>query len=82
MLKFATEALLAAAADAVRQWQYEAPIDGPMAFDVSFRFGSKYRMKSADEGWEVYKFSDVTSENRTQSGAMKNIPPCCALWLP
>jgi hypothetical protein len=29
-------------------------------------------MRSGEEGWEVYKFSDVTSENRTQSG-MKNL---------
>jgi hypothetical protein len=40
--------------------------------DLNFRFGSKYRMRSGEEGWEVYKFSDVTSENRTQSG-MKNL---------
>jgi hypothetical protein len=32
--------------------------------DLIFRFGSKYRMRSADEGWEVYKFSDASYDTR------------------
>jgi protein TonB len=36
--KAATDALLRSAADAVRQWQYDAPADGPIAFTVSFNF--------------------------------------------
>lgn len=36
--KAATEALLRSAADAVRQWQYDPPAEGPLAFTVSFRF--------------------------------------------
>jgi hypothetical protein len=43
------------------------------AVDLNFRFGSKYRMRSGEEGWELYKFSDVTSENRTQSNGMRNL---------
>jgi hypothetical protein len=32
--------------------------------DLMFRFGSKYRMRSADEGWEVYRFSDTSYDTR------------------
>lgn len=32
------EALVRAATDAVRQWEYDAPADGPIALQVSFRF--------------------------------------------
>src|SRR5262245_6034722 len=32
------EALVAASTDAVRQWRYDAPKDGPIAFDVSIAF--------------------------------------------
>jgi hypothetical protein len=46
-------------------------IGGPRGVDVNFRFGSKQRMKAAEEGWEAYRFSDVT-ENR-QSNSMKNV---------
>ena len=35
--------------------------------DLMFRFGSKYRMRTADEGWEVYKFSDASYDNRAPS---------------
>jgi hypothetical protein len=43
------------------------------AVDLNFRFGSKYRMRSGEEGSDFYKFSDVTSENRTQSNGMRNL---------
>jgi protein TonB len=33
-----TEALVKAAIDAARQWQYDPPADGPIAFDVMFMF--------------------------------------------
>jgi TonB family protein len=38
--------------DAVRQWQYEPPADGPIAFDVSFMFapGSEGRLMSHGGG--------------------------------
>ena len=36
----ATEALLRAVADAVRQWQYEAPASGPIAFTAIFNFSN------------------------------------------
>jgi hypothetical protein len=51
----------------------DAYIGNAKAVDLNFRFGSKYRMRSGDEGWELYKWSDVTSENRTQSNGMKNL---------
>lgn len=44
--------------------------------DLMFRFGSKYRMRSADEGWEVYKFSDAsydTRDSRTPSTGARAI---------
>ena len=43
------------------------------AVDVNFRFGSKYRMRSGEDGLEVYKFSDMTTESRSQSGGLKNV---------
>jgi hypothetical protein len=51
----------------------DAYIGSAKAVDLNFRFGSKYRVRSGDEGWDVFKFSDVTSENRTQSTGMKNL---------
>ena len=41
-----SDAFVKAALDAVRQWQYEPPSDGPIAFDVSFAFtpGSEARL--------------------------------------
>lgn len=48
-------------------------IGNARSVDVNFRFGSKYRMRSAEEGWEVYKFSDVTSENRLQTNGVRNV---------
>ena len=41
--------------------------------DLMFRFGTKYRMRSGDTGLEVYKFLDVTQENRLQTGGLKNL---------
>ena len=41
--------------------------------DLNLRFGAKNRARGADEGWEVYRFSDVTSENRLPSNGMKSI---------
>jgi TonB family protein len=35
-LKMATEAVLRSAAQAVQQWQYDSPADGPIAFNVTF----------------------------------------------
>jgi TonB family protein len=42
----ASEAFVKAALDAVRQWQYDPPTDGPIAFDVTFAFtpGSEARL--------------------------------------
>jgi protein TonB len=41
-----SEAFLKAAIDAVKQWQYDPPADGPIAFDVTFAFmpGAEPRM--------------------------------------
>jgi TonB family protein len=43
-----SESFLKAAMDAVRQWQYEPPADGPITFDVTFAFmpGAEPRMLS------------------------------------
>lgn len=44
--------------------------------DVNLRFGSKYRMRSGDEGWEVYRFNDPTTESRlqqTNGGGVKQV---------
>lgn len=51
------------------------PLSGPArSVDLNFRFGSKFRMKGNEEGWEVYKqYGDVTSENRTQSRDAKAV---------
>jgi hypothetical protein len=35
--------------------------------DLMFRFGSKYRLRSADDGWELYKFTDPAYESRLQN---------------
>jgi protein TonB len=39
-VKAATEALLQSVADAIRQWQYEAPAEGPLAFTAIFNFAN------------------------------------------
>ena len=43
-----SESFVKAAMDAVRQWQYEPPADGPIAFDVAFAFmpGAEPRLLS------------------------------------
>jgi hypothetical protein len=41
--------------------------------DVNLRFGSRYRMRNGDEGWETYRFNDATTENRAQSSGMRNV---------
>jgi protein TonB len=43
-----SDAFVKAAIDAVRQWQYDPPADGPIAFDVTFAFtaGSEARLLS------------------------------------
>jgi hypothetical protein len=46
---------------------------GSRSPDVNLRFGSRYRMRNGDEGWETYRFNDVTTENRTQSNGMRNL---------
>jgi hypothetical protein len=35
--------------------------------DLMLRLGSKYRLKSAEDGWEVYKFTDSPYESRFQN---------------
>lgn len=41
-------------------------IGSARAVDFNFRFGSKYRMRNGDEGWETYKFNDATTESKLQ----------------
>ncbi|HEV7802152.1 MAG TPA: hypothetical protein VGP15_13840 [Burkholderiales bacterium] len=49
------------------------PTTGSKSVDLLVRFASKYRLKSTDEGLEVYRFKDVTSENRTQGSGVKGL---------
>ena len=57
----------------------DAYIGSAKSVDVNFRFGSKYRMRSGEDGLEVYKFNDVTrfkditTEQRSGSGGVKNV---------
>jgi hypothetical protein len=51
----------------------EAATDNGKNLDLLFRFASRYRMRNGDDGWEVYKFKDVTSENRTQPSGLKGV---------
>jgi hypothetical protein len=45
----------------------ESLIANAKAVDLLFRFGSKYRLRSADDGWELYKFTDPAYESRLQN---------------
>lgn len=45
----------------------EALTGNVKTIDLMFRFGSKYRLRSGDEGWELYKFSDLASGGRLES---------------
>jgi hypothetical protein len=51
----------------------EIPAEAGKAFELLFRFASKYRLTSTGEGWEVTKFKDVMSENRTQASGVKAV---------
>ena len=44
----------------------EEYIGSARAVDLNVRFGPKYRMRSGDEGWEVYKSNDAATENKLQ----------------
>jgi len=54
LLRAAFDALVNAAADAVRQWQYDSPADAPLSIRVTFAFSpnGKPRLVSHD-GWSV-----------------------------
>ncbi len=41
--------------------------------DFLFRFGSKYRMKTGEDGLEVYKWNDVAQESRLPGTSVKNV---------
>jgi len=45
----------------------EALLGNSKTVDLMFRFGTKYRLRTGDEGWDVYKFSDAAYENRVQN---------------
>ena len=51
----------------------EALVGNSKAVDVLFRFGSKYRLRSADEGWEWYRFTDYAYENRRSNSLHKAV---------
>ncbi|MGZ5094469.1 MAG: hypothetical protein ACXWCY_16430 [Burkholderiales bacterium] len=35
--------------------------------DLNFRFGSRYRRMTSDDGWGAYQFTDVAYESRVQN---------------
>ena len=49
----------------------EVPAEAGKTLDLLFRFASKYRLRNTDDGWDVTRFKDVTSENRTQASGVK-----------
>ena len=49
----------------------DVPVEAGKTLDLLFRFASKYRLRNTGEGWDVIKFKDVTSENRTQASGVK-----------
>jgi hypothetical protein len=49
----------------------EVPVQAGKAVDALFRFASKYRLRNTEDGWEVTRFKDVMSENRTQASGVK-----------
>lgn len=55
----------------LREASGKAPAESGKDVDLTFRFASKYRLRNGEEGWDVTRFKDVTSENRTQSSGVK-----------
>lgn len=49
----------------------EVLLGNARSVDLMFRFGSKYRFRSADDGWEWYRFTDVGYDSRTQAHSHK-----------
>jgi protein TonB len=50
MLQSVGEALVASAISALSQWQYEAPADGPISFNVAFNFRPGVETTSTQDG--------------------------------
>jgi len=52
----------------------ETLIGSSKTADLLFRFGSKYRIKSSEEGgWEWYRFSDITYDNYVKANGHKAV---------
>lgn len=49
----------------------DALLGNAKTVDLMFRFGSKYRLRSAEEGWEWYRFTDVAHDNRLKTSGLK-----------
>jgi hypothetical protein len=47
--------------------------DDAGGIDFNLRFGSRYRGTPSNNGFDVYKFSDVTAENRMQTNGVRNV---------
>jgi TonB family protein len=57
------EALVAASTDAVRQWRYDAPKDGPIAFDVTIAFAPETEPRVVSQAFAPVAFSPPPSSS-------------------
>jgi len=55
------EALVAASTDAVRQWRYDAPKDGPITFDVTIAFAPETEPRVVSQAFAPVAFSPPPS---------------------
>ena len=73
-----SDAFLKAAIDAVRQWQYDPPANGPLAFDVSFSFrqGAEPQMVAHGGGPGTIRFSNQSAgASAVIGGAVAGVAP-------
>jgi protein TonB len=70
------DAFVKAAIDAVRQWQYDPPANGPIAFDVSFSFapGSEPQMVSHG-GPGAFRFNSQSGSVAAVAGGARGAVP-------
>jgi protein TonB len=70
------DAFLKAAIDAVRQWQYDPPANGPLAFDVSFSFrpGAEPQLVAHGGGPGTIRFSSPSGPSAVVGGVVGGVP--------
>jgi hypothetical protein len=64
---------LSATSSLLRSAAREVPVQAGKALDLLIRIAPKYRLLNTEDGWDVTKFKDVTSENRTQASGVKAV---------